>query len=206
MLPCSIALKDWINPEVLLEKNAGFLKNNPFEHIIIRNFFKENVFKELQIFADGLNQSSFIRHPNDEYAYTGFSSPSFFKFMFSDEFKLFLKLKTNLEFLHCQEYPFPQLYLFDKAMKGISVHTDFNSNIRRDFGMIFYLHKEWNESFGGELGLFDSQNLQKAAITIQPIPNTMVAFRITPASYHNVSASNLPWVRKTIVVDWNISS
>lgn len=206
MLPTSDALHDWMNPVVLNNHKIGHLQSEPFEYFIIKDFFIEKVFTEIQNYAGSIDKSLFNRHPNNEYYYTGFNSTHFFRFIFSNNFKLFLKSRTNRHFKHCKSYPIPQLYIFDNARNGIGVHTDFNAGDRRDYGMIFYLHNEWHDNYGGELGFYYAQNLEKASIIIKPEPNTMVAFRISPSSYHGVNKSNIPWTRSTIVVDWDIDN
>jgi len=203
MLPDSILLEDWIDPQHL--QNEDFwLKTKPFEHCVVTHFFKESVFDSLRKSCQEINESNYEIHPTGEYRFAALPCVEFFKFIYSVKFRQFLRSKLSFNFKPCRAFPCPQIYRFDTNKKGVNIHNDYDISQRRDFGMIIYLHNDWQPKFGGELQLFDKSNLQHAYSTILPLPNSIVGFRVHEGSYHSVRPSNCDWERMSIVVDWNI--
>jgi len=76
-----------------------------------------------------------------------------------------------------------------KISKGgkLSVHVDYNKHpskpMYRRINLLLYLNKDWNESWGGHLQLWNS-DVTKLEKAILPIYNRLVIFNTTPISYH----------------------
>jgi len=77
--------------------------------------------------------------------------------------------------------------------QGTLIHTDYVDVARRDeyfftHRFLIYLNRDWQESNGGWLGLFNSANESDLAKTVAPANNTGIGLVISPRSYHAVSA------------------
>ena len=77
-----------------------------------------------------------------------------------------------------------------KCFKGgyLKVHTDYHkhptTHLDRRINVLVYLNKNWTESYGGHLELFDKNNLKESKKKILPIFNRFVAFSTNDISYH----------------------
>lgn len=69
----------------------------------------------------------------------------------------------------------------------LKVHADFNKHpvtgLDRRLNVLVYLNKEWEESYGGHLELWDKE-MEKAMVKILPVYNRMAIFSTTSHSYH----------------------
>jgi Rps23 Pro-64 3,4-dihydroxylase Tpa1-like proline 4-hydroxylase len=69
----------------------------------------------------------------------------------------------------------------------LSVHADYNKhprhNLYRRINLLLYLNKSWNESWGGDLQIWNS-DMTKMAKSILPIFNRAIIFNTTPTAYH----------------------
>lgn len=69
----------------------------------------------------------------------------------------------------------------------LKVHADFNRhqrlNLDRRLNVLVYLNKDWDESFGGSLELWD-QDMSAAVQSIRPLFNRLVVFATTSTAYH----------------------
>jgi hypothetical protein len=69
----------------------------------------------------------------------------------------------------------------------LKVHADFNRHRRlqldRRLNALVYLNRDWDESYGGALELWD-QDMSRADKVVLPVFNRMVVFATTDFSYH----------------------
>jgi Rps23 Pro-64 3,4-dihydroxylase Tpa1-like proline 4-hydroxylase len=69
----------------------------------------------------------------------------------------------------------------------LSVHADYNKHPRHDLyrriNLLLYLNKNWSESWGGDLQIWNS-DMTKMAKSILPIFNRAIIFNTTPTAYH----------------------
>jgi 2OG-Fe(II) oxygenase superfamily len=69
----------------------------------------------------------------------------------------------------------------------LKVHADFNRHKRlkldRRLNLLLYLNREWEESYGGHLELWD-RTMSHCAKKVLPVFNRMVVFATTDYSYH----------------------
>ena len=69
----------------------------------------------------------------------------------------------------------------------LKIHTDFNkhpkNNLDRRVNLLLYLNKNWKDSYGGHLELWD-QHMKKCINKIKPEFNTMVIFNTNDFSNH----------------------
>lgn len=57
---------------------------------------------------------------------------------------------------------------------------------------IYYLNNEWVAGQGGETGIFATKEARSLVRRLAPVNNRLIAFDITPTSYHNYMACALP--------------
>jgi Rps23 Pro-64 3,4-dihydroxylase Tpa1-like proline 4-hydroxylase len=198
-----INLEDYINQKHLTQ-DQYIVNCYPFEYFVINNFFNIEAFKAFQDQFNEISLENYTIHPNQVYRYAIFNSKDFIKLVYSNEFINFLNKKTGYKVIKNKEYCLPQAYIFDGKEKALKVHTDYTEDKRRDLGMIIYLHDKWSEFYGGQLNFFHASDLINPVVKLNPYSNSVVMFKVTKNSYHSLSKSNEEWVRKTIVVDWNI--
>ena len=69
----------------------------------------------------------------------------------------------------------------------LDVHADFNKHMRlnldRRINLLLYLNKDWQESYGGHLELWD-EKMKECSKRVLPIFNRCVIFSTTSTSYH----------------------
>jgi hypothetical protein len=69
----------------------------------------------------------------------------------------------------------------------LSVHADFNHhkpmNLERRINVLIYMNKDWDESYGGQLELWDEKMTRKVR-SVTPEFNRCVIFNTTSTSYH----------------------
>ena len=69
----------------------------------------------------------------------------------------------------------------------LKIHADFNRNDRlhldRRLNVLLYLNKDWDDSYGGHLELWD-QKMQGPVQRLLPTFNRMVCFATTSSAYH----------------------
>jgi Rps23 Pro-64 3,4-dihydroxylase Tpa1-like proline 4-hydroxylase len=77
----------------------------------------------------------------------------------------------------------------------LDVHVDFNFNealqMHRRLNILVYLNPTWDESWGGELELWDSQ-VKHCHHRVRPVFNRCAVFTTNDISFHGVSAVNCP--------------
>lgn len=77
----------------------------------------------------------------------------------------------------------------------LDVHVDFNYahhlQMHRRINLLIYLNKEWQDSWGGELELWDS-GVKRCFKSLTPILNRCVIFATSEMSYHGVRAVTGP--------------
>jgi hypothetical protein len=189
----------YFSPESLLavadQHRQAFLTAQPFPHVVIDDFlpewaldkvidefpdpgdipwkeFKQTTSKKLATEGDAFF-GDFTRH-----LLTQFNSATFLQF---------------LERLTAIEGLVPDPYFFGGGLHQIEpggflkVHADFNWHeqlkLDRRLNVLVYLNKDWQESYGGALELWD-KNMTNAVTSVLPIFSRFVVFATTDYSYH----------------------
>lgn len=105
----------------------------------------------------------------------------------SAPFLLFLQKLTGIEDLIPDPY-FAGGGLHEIQSGGyLFVHADYNKhpelNLDRRINLLLYLNKDWQESYGGSLELWD-KDMSECKKKILPIENRCVVFSTTSDSFH----------------------
>jgi len=183
--------------EIAEKEKANYINAKPFPSIEFNNFFNnEFLNKVLEEFPDlsKLNESqnysgkNEIKLSNKNYEKFTSTIKSFIDFLNSDTFLIFLQTLTSIKE---RLQPDPHLEgggLHEIKSGGVlKVHTDFNRhpflNLDRRVNVLIYLNKNWKDSYGGHLELWNN-NMSKCEKKISPSFNKIVIFSTTDFSNH----------------------
>ena len=174
----------------------SYINEEPFPNIELKNFFNEEFLnKVLSEFPDlsqkkseNYNNKNEIKFANNDYQNFSPNIKSIFDYLNSDEFISFLQSITSIK----------EKLIGDKAFKGgglheikrgglLKIHTDFNRHpsleLDRRLNVLIYLNKDWEESYGGHLQLWD-KDMKYCKKKYLPNFNSMVIFGTTDFSNH----------------------
>ena len=174
----------------------SYISEDPFPNIELKNFFKEeflnkvlNEFPDLsQKKSENYNNKNEIKFANNDYNNFSPNIKSLFDYLNSEEFILFLQHLTSIK----------EKLIADKYLNGgglheikrgglLKIHTDFNRHpsmeLDRRLNVLIYLNKEWEESYGGHLQLWD-KDMKNCKKKYLPTFNSMVVFGTTDFSNH----------------------
>ena len=177
-------------------KKEEYLNASPFPHIVIDNLFDENllnrILKEfpenIQQIGDNFNNKAEKKLSlNDTNKFSN-ETNNFINFLNSKKFIDFLQNITDVE-----EKLIPDPYLIGGGLHELNeegylnIHADFNMHptmkLDRRLNILIYLNKDWKNSFGGQLELWN-KDMTKCCQSIIPEFNRMVVFSTNSFSYH----------------------
>jgi Rps23 Pro-64 3,4-dihydroxylase Tpa1-like proline 4-hydroxylase len=177
---------------------SKYASANPFPHIILDNIFDEDFLSHLADEFPDLSTDPSSNRFNDSAQIklaTGRGDTQqperfkqFLRYLNSHSFVDFLQ---NLTSIRETLIPDPQFIgggLHQIRRGGLlKVHADFcrhpETGLDRRLNVLIYLNKNWHESYGGYLELWD-QGMKSCEERILPVFNRMVVFSTTDFSYH----------------------
>lgn len=169
--------------------------NKPYGHCTTKNFFPENIIK---------NIASSFKFPN---TVGSTSDPLFQKTkrslntynLFPEEIKKTIDYLNSENFINILEEKFniknlvPDASLFGGGMHEsrnggyLKIHSDFiyirKKKLKRMLNLLVYLNDGWNESWGGAIELWD-QNMNNSFLRVYPKINHALIFRTDTESNH----------------------
>ncbi|RPH01120.1 MAG: 2OG-Fe(II) oxygenase [Candidatus Pelagibacter sp. TMED153] len=181
----------------VIEEKQNYSKASPYPHIVIKDFFDKNFLDEvLESFPDLSKARSSeewknkneVKFGNNDYSSFPDKIKLFFDFLNSNQFLDFLQKLTSIKenLVHDPELSGGGLHEIKKG-GVLKIHTDFNRHptldLDRRINVLVYLNKNWKDSYGGDLELWD-KNMLKCIKKIPPNFNTMVIFSTTDFSNH----------------------
>ena len=169
----------------------------PFPHIILDNFFNEDLLKKvIYEFPNNLDKigidndadpqkNKFTLNDSSKF---GNNTKTFFNFTNSYEFINFLNKISGIKEPLVSDPYFVGGGLHELRNGGyLNIHSDFNRHpkmkLDRRLNLLIYLNKDWKNSFGGQLELWD-KDMTKCCKSITPEFNRMVIFSTNSFSYH----------------------
>ena len=198
MFDNSIVSEKYLNTDPLINKlKSEYLNASPFPNIMIDNFFNEifldkvlEEFPNLSILDKSHQYKNIdeVKFANNDYKNFPPNIKKLIDFMNSNKFIDFLQNITSIK----------EKLLSDPELNGgglheiksggyLKVHTDFNKhpnlNLDRRINILIYLNKNWNNTFGGDLQLWD-RDMKKCEKKIFPMFNKMVIFSTNDYSNH----------------------
>ena len=184
----------------LENSSKQFLESKPFNHIIIDNFFNEDVANKLSNDFLSFDSKDWFEYDNNlelkkiHNLWNLFPPLTYkvFSYLNSLEFIELLKLGTGIKSLYC-----------DMGLHGggchvharggkLNVHKDYSIHpkmgLLRKVNIIIYLTKNWNPDWGGGLELWDDDNGNPGNKIkyVDCIFNRAVIFDTTQNSWHGL--------------------
>ena len=178
-------------------ERINYLNSKPFPSIIFKNFFKEEYLnKILEDFPDLRNLKKTQKYNNkNEMKFTNnrkenipASIQNFITFLNSSLFIKFLQKLTSIKETLISDPKLDGGGLHEIKNGGkLKIHTDFHLHpslgLDRRINALIYLNKNWKDSYGGHLELWDLE-MRNCVQKISPEFNTMVIFSTTDFSNH----------------------
>lgn len=185
---------DWIENKKLLcdtYKNA-----QPFEHIVIPNFFNDSFANELERNFPLQNEKGWYKYYNPiekKTALNDFSNFPIFKSLFdilqSESFVKHVQDITSISNLEKDPYLHGAGIHYHSTGGKLDMHLDYSvhpiSQKERRVNLIIYLNKEWKEEYNGDIQLWDS-DFTHPVQKIYPVFNTAVLFNTSDNSWHGL--------------------
>ena len=180
-----------------------YQNNQPFPHVVIDNFFKEEVLTEILNYVNKLSlnnathkfTNSKCPYEFNKYAYDISKVPEIknvFDELNSKEFIDIIEEMTGIKDLLANMKGGVKGSGIHKIKKGgyLGIHTDFNQfsnkiygNLDRRLNILIYLNPDWKEEYRGHLKLIEHGNISNQK-KILPILNRCVIFNTTSRSWH----------------------
>jgi hypothetical protein len=181
-----------INPQ---EHQAAYKKATPFPHIQLPKVFPDAVLEEVLAEFPGPEGIDWIRFNDPRQKKLGFKigddlgdkTTRFLHYLNSAPFVQFLEELTGIKGLIPD--PYYEGGGLHQIMPGgfLKIHADFNWHyklkLHRRINVLIYLNKDWEESFGGHLELWD-RDMKACREKILPTFGKMVVFNTTDFAYH----------------------
>ena len=175
-----------------------YLENSPFPHIVFDNFIKKDILDKIEHEFPNLesleNKIVFNDQKQIKFASKGSSdfSPTAKELIWQLNSDIFLKYLQDLtgikETLISDPYFAGAGYHQIKKGGLLKVHADFNKhsmiNLDRRLNLLLYLNKNWDPSWGGNLELYDKNDLKKPVVSVEPFFNRCVIFSTTSETFH----------------------
>ena len=173
-----------------------YTQNSPFPHIVIDDFLPIKKIRELS------SEFPKVALPSD----INYDAPlstrkkrqilpydcskivqDFFYEMNGANFLFFLEELTGIQGLMADPY-FHGGGLHETSSGGsLAVHSDFRVhkklNVLRQLNVLIYLNEEWDDTFGGDLELWNNSCSEKV-VSIAPVFNRCVIFTTDDKSFH----------------------
>lgn len=185
--------KDWLDS--LVDNAKQFNCGDPFPHLVIDNFFDVHNLEKLLQKYPSVKDKKWWTYNNlleKKYALNDLSVldddfKEFFDELNSDIFTEFLEKLTGLEDILCDQTLYGGgLHQIVNGGK-LDVHEDFNIHkdlvAFRKVNVITYLNKDWHESYGGHLQLWN-KDMTKCVKSVLPVFNRVIIFRTDMNSNH----------------------
>jgi Rps23 Pro-64 3,4-dihydroxylase Tpa1-like proline 4-hydroxylase len=190
-----------------LEKEKDILKNKflsakPFPHIVIDDFLSPNFADILYYDAATPNKKYKVNDPL--FSKNKFQFPHFKNF--SKSYHDFHTEITSEKFAKLISYISDEEIFFDEQFYGgglhlgtenshLDMHADFNYHPNnhqwfRNLNLLFYLNKEWKDSYGGALKLKDARTGEK--FNVDPIMNRLVIMHTRDYTLHGYDTIHFP--------------
>lgn len=187
----------------LSQSRSIYLAGKPYPHLVIDNFFSEDIARQLyQNFPSSGEMDKHYHGVNEKKSEgSNFSKwhPAFTQVregLRSEELAKNLEQMTGLSQLSVPE---------DEMGAGIhqgfdgsflDIHVDFSIHHRlklhRRLNLLVYLNPDWKPEYNGGIELWDAQ-MSRCEKTVEPLFNRAVLFECSDTSYHGYSLPlNLP--------------
>ena len=195
-------IEEIINFESMEKMGSSFLSAKPFPFVIIDNFFKPNVAKELEnefpSFDDNVwheyNNPLEIKKTCNDWNKFNTTTYNLFRFLNSDRFIELLQSKLMLDY---KLFPDPGLngggWHIHKSGGKLNTHLDYSLhpklNLQRRINLILYINSNWRSEWNGSLGFWGNESSEVPGDLIESIDclyNRAVIFDTSQNSWHGL--------------------
>ncbi len=173
-----------------------YLANKPFPHIVIDNFLKKNICKEVEILFPNHNEEFWLKYNNPVekkllYNHLDSGMPKKIK-------DLLLSLNEPWFLENLNELTGIDNLVSDPKFHGggmhctkrhgkLDVHIDYSLhpelNFERRINLILYLNSDWDKNYGGNLEFWNTE-ITSCIKSIEPKFNRAVIFNTSDMSFH----------------------
>lgn len=202
-LPMSNVFNPQINDQAFVDKLASDFKNaRPYRHVVIENFLSEETANKLfSNFPDDADMSRHYKGLNEMKSEgsnfgafdTAFSDVK--KALNDENFRKTLEKITGITDVFSTDDAMGSGVHQGRNGSYLDVHIDFNihhlSNVHRRLNLLIFLNKNWKESYGGKLELWNA-DVTKCEQEYLPLFNRCVIFETSDISYHGYSKITIP--------------
>jgi len=175
----------------------SFTSAVPYPHIVIDDFLSEEacdaLLEEFEMPSEAGGWGHYVHYNERKLGATqldrmGPQTQAIVAALSTQEFLDWLEKITGIDSL----IPDPDLDGggLHKIERGgfLNVHVDFlahttHRNWSRQLNLLLYLNRDWEESYGGALELWDA-NMERKVQEVAPLFNRCVIFHTAPGSYH----------------------
>jgi Rps23 Pro-64 3,4-dihydroxylase Tpa1-like proline 4-hydroxylase len=181
--------------ELALKHREEYASAQPFPHIVIDNFFPEEVLDNIlneypkagDIDWQKFENKSEKKLANKHERYMGDNTRALLYQLNSSTFISFLETLTGINgIIPDPHFEGGGLHQIERG-GYLKVHADFNRHTKmrldRRLNLLLYLNKDWKEEYGGYLELWDT-DMTRCEKKILPIFNRFVLFTTTDFTYH----------------------
>ena len=176
---------------------SAYRSAKPFPHLVLKDFFSENLLDRVVQELPALGGATWIRHDDDNMRQfnlrsaldLGEAGSQLVAFLHSARFLYFLSEITGIWELLPDPYLQGAGYHLIPRGGRFDVHVDRNmayaTGLVRRLSLLIYLNKDWKHEYGGQLELW-SKDGKRSEVAIEPTFNHMAIFEITDENYHGV--------------------
>jgi hypothetical protein len=181
--------------DIITQHADAYPSADPFPHVVLEGVFEPELLKQVLIEFDAMDRGGWHstdkeferKWSTEDIQHFGPTTRVFIQQLNSGPFLTFLERLTGIHGLISD----PHLRgggLHEIRRDGaLGVHADFNLyrrlNIWRRLNLLLYLNEDWDDSWGGELELWDRTGKYKVR-AIKPVFNRVVIFDTSNCSYH----------------------
>ena len=193
---------DFFESANLNKLNQQFNAALPYRHVVIDSFLDADFASVLSDNFPGIDKMSrnyqgLNEHKSEGAGFENFH-PAFTQLreaLNTPEFYKALSAITGIENLYSVEDALGMGVHQGGNGSYLDIHIDFNihsvRNIHRRINLLIFLNKDWQESYGGMLEMWNT-NVTKLEKSILPIVNRCVIFETNEISYHGYNKINVP--------------
>ena len=182
----------WISEDESIYKEK-FIKNTPFPHVKISNFFSEDTVNKLLPYYDHRNQD-WVEYWNPiekKYALNKFDVTvgSIYDVLQGPYFVEKISKITGIPKLQSDPYLHGAGLHYHPRGSHLDMHLDYSihpvSKLQRRLNLIVYLNDKWNPEWNGDLQFYDS-TYSHCEKQYYPEYNNAILFQTSDLSYHGL--------------------
>jgi hypothetical protein len=178
-------------------EHETYVKNDPFAHIVIDDFFDPKVLDAVVAEVDALDRNKryakFIDRKTDHNKFAfypdvvGPETARLAQMLNSGPFLAYLEKLTGISHLIADPSYFGGGLHWIENGGYLEIHADFNHlkpyNLERRINLLLYLNKDWRDDYKGHLELWDSATMSKRK-EVAPVFNRVVIFSTVKEALH----------------------